>query len=284
MRQLPLLVAVIVFTSCARTVNVEQEKAALMALDAEWAKTSKDLEKYMSFFAPDATFSMPGMPAMKGTQAIRQGVAPIVKDPNLNLTWTATRAEVSTSGDVGYTSGTYEVTQKNAAGVTASEKGKYLDIWKKFDGVWKAIESIGNADTPPPSLSSAQVVVPASKLVWVDAPPTLPPGAKLALVSGDPSQPGPFTVRVQFQAGSRVAPHWHPNDEHVTVLAGTIALGLGTTFDVHAMTDLTAGSYAVTPATMPHYALAKTAATFQVHGIGPYVANRVSEADDPPKK
>ena len=279
MRRLPLLVVVIVAASCARTVNLEHEKTVLLARDAEWSKTSKDLERYMSFFATDATFSMAGMPALKGTQAIRRGVEPIVKDPNLTLTWTANRADVA--GNIGYTFGTFEVTMNNAAGLPVTETGKYLNVWKQIDGEWKAIESIGNTDAPPPSISSAQVMVPASKLVWGDAPATLPPGAKLAVVSGDPSKPEPFTVRVQFPAGSRVPPHWHPHDEHVTVLSGTIALGLGTTFDLDAMTDLTAGSYTVTPATMPHYAFARTAATFQVHGIGPYVANRATAADTP---
>ena len=282
MRGLPLLFAVIAAASCARTVNVEQQKTTLLARDAEWSKASKDLEKYMSFFATDATFSMAGMPALKGTQAIRRGVEPMVNDPNMTLTWTANRSDVA--GGIGYTSGTFEVTMKNAAGLPVTETGKYLNVWKQIDGEWKAIESIGNTDAPPPSFSSAQVMMPASKLVWADAPPTLPPGAKLAVVSGDPSKPEPFTVRVRFPAGSRVAPHWHHTDEHVTVLSDTIALGLGTTFDQNAMTDLTAGSYAVTPATMPHYALAKTTATFQVHSMGPYVANPVNQADAPPKE
>ena len=281
MRRLPLVVALMVVTSCTRSADVEQEKAALMALDAEWATTTKDVERYMSFFAADATFSMAGMPPLKGTPAIRQAIEPIVTDPNLNLTWTATRAEVSASGDVGYTAGTFEVTQKNSAGAMVTEKGKYLDVWKKIDGAWKAIESIGNSDTPAPPISSAHVIMPASTLVWGDAPPTLPAGAKLAVVAGDPSQPGPFTVRVQFPAGARVMPHRHANDEHVTILSGTIAIGTGTTFDEKTMTDLTAGSYAVTPAGMPHYALAKTAATFQMHGVGPYVSNAVAAAGAP---
>ena len=281
MRTLPVFFAVICIASCARDVNVEQEKAALLARDAEWSKASKDLEKYMSFFATNATYSMAGTPALKGTPAIREVVEAIVKDPGLALRWTADRADVA--GDIGYTSGTFEVRMKNAAGLPATETGKYLNVWKRIDGEWKAIESIGNTDAPS-SISSAQVLMPASKLEWSDAPPTLPPGAKVAVLSGDPSQPGPFTVRVQFPAGSRVAPHWHHTDEHATVLSGTIALGLGTTFDQNAMTDLTAGSYSVTPATMPHYALARTAVTFQVHGMGPYVANPVGQADAPPKK
>ncbi len=68
------------------------------------------------------------------------------------------------------------------------------------------------------------------------------------------------------------------------MLTGTIALGMGEQFDQAALTDLAPGGYATMPADVRHYFLAKTAATFQVHGMGPFVVNYVNPADDPSKQ
>jgi quercetin dioxygenase-like cupin family protein len=127
-------------------------------------------------------------------------------------------------------------------------------------------------------------VVPASAVKWTDAPPSLPPGAKLAVISGDPGTPEPFTLRLQMPNGYRIAPHTHPTDEHVTVLSGTLAAAMGETFDAKALGDLGAGSYAVMSADMPHYVMARGTTVVQVHGIGPFVFNYVNPADDPSKK
>ncbi len=90
-----------------------------------------------------------------------------------------------------------------------------------------------------------------------------------------------FVIRIQMRAGYLVAPHWHPTDEHVTVLSGTVALGMGESVDKAAMQDVGAGGYALLPAQMRHYAMARTAATIQVHGMGPFVINYVNPSDDP---
>lgn len=82
-------------------------------------------------------------------------------------------------------------------------------------------------------------------------------------------------------AGYKIAPHWHPTDEHVTVLSGTFALGMGEKFDPTALKDLSSGGYGLMPAQMRHFAMAKTAATIQVHGIGPFALSYVNPADDP---
>lgn len=103
------------------------------------------------------------------------------------------------------------------------------------------------------------------------------------VVSGDPGKVGPFAVRLKMPAGYKIAPHWHPTDEHVTVLSGTLALGMGERFDKAAMKDLPAGAYGLLPAEMRHFAMAKTAAIVQVHGTGPFVLTYVNPADDPSK-
>ena len=135
----------------------------------------------------------------------------------------------------------------------------------------------------PQEAPSAHVLMSAADLKWMDSPAGLPPGSKLAVISGDPSQTQSFVIRAQVPAGYRVAPHWHPGDENLTVLEGTIAIGMGETFDEGAMTSLGPAGYASLPAEMRHYFLAKSAATFQVHGMGPFVVNYVNPADDPAK-
>ncbi len=280
---LTVLFAAAVVAACGRA-NVEQEKSALLALDREWSETTKNINRFLSYYAPDASVYQPGMTKVTGTQAIKDQASPMLGRPGFSLQWTPVKAEVSAAGDVGYTTGTYTATMKNAPGNLATESGKYVVVWKKqLDGHWKVAEDIFNADAPM-SPSSPLVMVASGALTWGPPPPSLPPGAKMAVVSGDPSKPEPFTVRAQLPAGYKIAPHWHPTDEHVTVLSGTIAMGMGEQFDQAALKDLPAGGYAALPATMRHYLLAKTAATIQVHGMGPLAVNYVNPADDPSKK
>lgn len=282
-RLIIVVVAAVVASSCAKTVNVEQEKAALMARDAEWATVAKDPEKFVAFFAPDGTFGMGGMPEIKGPAAIKAALTPLSKAPGFNLTWKATRADVAASGDLGYTAGTYEMTLNSPGGAPAVEKGKYQTQWKKIDGAWKVVVDGGSADGPA-AVFSAPVVVPASAVKWGEPPPSLPKGVKLAVISGDPGKAEPFTIRLQMPDGYKIAPHTHPTDEHVTVLSGTLRAGMGNTWDDKALGDFPAGSYANMAAGMAHYVVAKGASVVQVHGVGPFVVNYVNAADDPSKK
>ena len=127
----------------------------------------------------------------------------------------------------------------------------------------------------------AHRVVAVADMTWVDGPPALPPGQKVAVLSGNPAEAGPYVLRAQIPAGYRIAPHWHPTAENLTVLSGTFAVGMGETFDEKGLQDMTAGSYALMPAEMRHYAVARTPVVLQVHGVGPFVLNYVNPADDP---
>ena len=131
--------------------------------------------------------------------------------------------------------------------------------------------------------SKSHIALTAPEVKWGPAPPSLPKGAEFALVSGNPAQAGPFVIRLKFPADYKVAPHWHPGDEHVTVISGIIAFGMGEKFDEKSMKELSAGGYAMMPAEMRHFAKAKTATIVQVHGTGPFVLNYVNPADDPSK-
>lgn len=133
------------------------------------------------------------------------------------------------------------------------------------------------------SKTSTHIMLNADEVKWGPAPPSVPKGLQLSVVSGDPGGPGSFVIRLKIPAGARIAPHWHPTDEHVTVISGTVAFGMGEKFDAAALKNLAAGGYALMPAEMRHFAMAKTAAVLQVHGTGPFVLNYVNPADDPSK-
>jgi quercetin dioxygenase-like cupin family protein len=131
--------------------------------------------------------------------------------------------------------------------------------------------------------ASTHVAVDAAQVQWGEAPPVLNKGAQLAVLSGNPGAAGPFVIRLKMPAGYKIAPHWHPTDEHVTVISGTFSLGMGDHFDEAATKPLAPGGYALLPAEMHHYAWTKDGATVQVHGMGPFVLNYVNPADDPSK-
>src|SRR5258705_12430279 len=78
---------------------------------------------------------------------------------------------------------------------------------------------------------SGHVMLVPDDIKWGTAPPSLPRGAMLAVIEGKPREPGPFTMRRKFPAGFKVAPHFHPAIEDLTVLRGAIYLRMGGTFD-----------------------------------------------------
>ena len=139
----------------------------------------------------------------------------------------------------------------------------------------------GSAST---GAQGTHVMVTPDQVKWGPGPPSLPPGAQLAVLEGDPSKAGSsFAIRAKFPDGYRVPPHWHPTDERVLVLEGTLGVGLGEKFDPAAGHELPAGSYAVMPQGVRHFAWAKGETVIQVSGMGPFEVNYVNPADDPRK-
>ena len=149
--------------------------------------------------------------------------------------------------------------------------------------VW-VIAAVVAATMAQNSTAPAHVLTSPSEIKWGPPPPVFEQNATFSVVSGDPSKPGLYVVRLNMPAGYKIAPHWHPTDEHVTVVSGSFALGMGDKFDKGAMKDLPAGGYALLPAEMRHYAMATTAAIVQVHGMGPFALTYVNPADDPSKR
>jgi quercetin dioxygenase-like cupin family protein len=134
------------------------------------------------------------------------------------------------------------------------------------------------------SETKAHVMVGASTVTWGPAPASVPAGAQAAVLEGDPAKAGAFTVRLKMPDGYKIAPHYHPADEHVTVLQGTFVMGLGEKFDESAGRDLGVGSFAMMPAGTRHFAWTKGETIIQLHGVGPWGLTYVNPADDPRKK
>ena len=96
-------------------------------------------------------------------------------------------------------------------------------------------------------------------------------GISSAVLSGSPSTEGsPFVIRIKMADGATIPPHWHPIDEHLTVVSGTFHMGIGETFDQSTAKAMTVGSYGVMPKDVRHFAWATGETVVQVHGIGPF--------------
>ena len=123
-----------------------------------------------------------------------------------------------------------------------------------------------------------------SALAWKDGPPSLPKGAKFAVLEGDPTKEGPFVFRVKVPDGYKIPPHTHPKPERVTVISGTFHLGTGDKFDKDKAKALPAGTYGTWPAGMKHFVWVKGETVVQFHGEGPWKIEYVNPNDDPRKK
>jgi quercetin dioxygenase-like cupin family protein len=132
---------------------------------------------------------------------------------------------------------------------------------------------------------SEKTVAHAAELDWRDGPPSLPPGARFVVLTGNPAEAGPLTFRLQLPANYQVPPHWHPAVEHLTILSGTFNVGMGERFDRGAATALPAGSFAVIPREHPHFAFTgNEPVTLQLHSNGPFDITYVDPTDDPRRR
>jgi quercetin dioxygenase-like cupin family protein len=125
----------------------------------------------------------------------------------------------------------------------------------------------------------------ADTIPWGTAPPVVRPGAQFAVLEGDPTaSTGDYTIRLKMPDGFRIAPHWHPTRENVTIISGTLKFGMGDAFDATKMKAFTAGSFAYLDPNMHHYVMASGETIVQVHGQSPLQFNYINPDDDPSKK
>ena len=121
-------------------------------------------------------------------------------------------------------------------------------------------------------------------LKWGPAPAGLPAEAQAAVLDGDPGKAGLFTVRLKAPDGAQIMPHWHPSDEHVTVISGTLLAGMGQKWDDSAMQALNTGGYVRLPRKQSHYVKMKGETIVQITAMGPFAITYVNPKDDPRKK
>ena len=130
--------------------HIDASAKELAKLDDDWSKAAgkKDADAVASYYADDAIAYPPGEPMAVGRAAAKKVWAAYFADPTFSISWTTVHAEVSKSGDFGYTTGTYQDSFKGSDGKSVTEKGKYVCAWKKDkDGKWKAIHDIWNTDS-----------------------------------------------------------------------------------------------------------------------------------------
>jgi|1185.fasta_scaffold47121_2 hypothetical protein len=119
---------------------------------------------------------------------------------------------------------------------------------------------------------------------WGPAPPVVPAGAQMAVLEGNPMGTGEYTIRFKMPNGYKVMPHWHPKREAVTVLSGTLKVGMGDKWDDSKMAGFGVGSFAYLDPSMHHYVSASGETVIQIHGQAPVAFHYVNPADDPSKK
>jgi quercetin dioxygenase-like cupin family protein len=132
--------------------------------------------------------------------------------------------------------------------------------------------------------SDAHVMAKLNDAKWGPAPPLVPPGAQIAVLSGDPMKAVPYTVRFKFPADYAIPAHSHPADENVAVVSGELFMGMGDKLDKTRATGLGTGAYALIPAGMNHFAFTKSETTILLFGTGPVDFKYVNPADDPRNK
>ena len=131
-----------------------------------------------------------------------------------------------------------------------------------------------------PGESEFRVILP-EQIEW-RAFPTFPPSARLAILIGDPSQPGPYTIRVKVPGGVKLMAHRHPEDRVYTVISGVFYIGLGERFDADKLQAYPPGSVIVLPGNTPHFHWAKSGEYItQVTAIGPLGLDYLDPHDDP---
>jgi quercetin dioxygenase-like cupin family protein len=132
--------------------------------------------------------------------------------------------------------------------------------------------------------STLQAKPAAANLKWGDAPPSLPAGAKMAVISGNPGAKGLFRIQLKFPADYAVPPHSHPSAEVVKVVSGEIHYAMSGKMEMAKAKTLKAGQTVTMGAKMNHWVHAAAPATVQVSGRGPFQITYVDPKDDPRKK
>ena len=273
-----IALAIAAFAPMAQTQ--QRDARTIRALSDQWQRdvAAQKVDAIVALHTPDAVVMLSHAPLVTGSTAIRGAWTEMVKTPGLVLHWTPTRIEVA-SPTVATEYGTYSESYDTPQG-KASDGGNYVTIWHKINGKWRVALDAPNTTDPlpppatPPMDPSTMEMHAASGLTWGDLTgPGIPAGAKIAVLHGDPGGAGGFVLRLQFPDGYQIPVHWHPTGENVTVVSGSLAIGMGNAFDASALHTYGPGDFAYLPPRQSHYGQAHGATIVQVNGRGPFVIN-----------
>jgi quercetin dioxygenase-like cupin family protein len=151
-----------------------------------------------------------------------------------------------------------------------------------------------SAKKAPATASGSSMIVEPGSEKWGDVPaaamvgtPSVEMGGtvRVAVLQGDPmTAVHAYTLRLSCTDGTKIAPHWHPTTENVTVIKGTAAVGMGSNWDDAALKDVSTGGFFWAAPHMKHFAQCKGDTILQVHGIAPFVLNFIGPGDSQPAK
>lgn len=275
-----IALAVLALAGCAPAMaNQQTDEQTIRALENDWqqAIVARDVDKIVGLHAPDAVVMMSNNPLASGSSAIRTAYNGLVNTPRVSLTWVPTNIDV-VSPTVATDVGTYTLAYNGPAG-RVTDNGNYVTIWHKIDGQWRVAVDAPVSTLPMPMAGAGAPMMDAGDaqmisgggLTWSDlAVPGFDPGAKIAVLHGNPGGKGDYTLRLQFPDGYRFPVHWHPNGEHLTVMSGTFLLAMGNTADWNALHTYAPGDFLYLPARHAHFGGARGVTVIQLHGEGPF--------------
>jgi ketosteroid isomerase-like protein/quercetin dioxygenase-like cupin family protein len=276
------LIAVAIAAIAQTATSQTKDERAIRAASNAWQRyiVAEQVDSIVGLFTPDAVVMFANAPVMKGADQIRTQWGDIVKIPAFKVQWSPTWIDVA-SPTRATEYGTYTESYDTPTG-KATDAGTYVTVWHKVKGKWRiALDAPVSTIPLPPATATAPAMdpatmemQPASAITWGDlTAPGFAPGAKIAVLHGDPGGPAGFVLRLQFPEGYQIPVHWHPTGENVTVVSGSIALGMGNAFDANALHVYGPGDFVSLPPSQSHYGQARVATIVQINGRGPFVIN-----------
>lgn len=273
----PILVAAMLIPTDTRGQTDEQ---LVRAVDSTFnaAFLARDSVRLRGLYAANAVGMYPNTPIAMGSAAILKSYAELW-GMNGKLVGTPLSVTTSKSGDIATVVGKYQMNFTTLAGPVA-DSGSYINVYRKgTTGKWEIVQELVTSHSPaiqPPAFDTDanMAMSGGSSLKWDDLKVTgFDPGAKMAVVHGDPSGTGDYTIRLTFPDGYRFPVHWHPKAEHLTVVSGSFLLGMGTKADEKALKTYGPGDFLYLPAKNTHFGGAKGVTVVQLHGLGPFTIN-----------
>ncbi|HEX5130917.1 MAG TPA: DUF4440 domain-containing protein [Candidatus Krumholzibacteria bacterium] len=158
---LAIAVMSVVAGGCARKADIEAARGEVREADQHWAATvaSGDMQAFTGFIAPDGALLPPHEEMIQGADAVALWASDFLASPGVSLTWQPDVVEVSTSADMAYTCGTYDLRMPGPDGSMMNDHGKYVTIWRQGgDGVWRVVIDTFNSDLPVSAFAMADTV------------------------------------------------------------------------------------------------------------------------------